>query len=110
MLKELAFRTLQKTGLPLPLALLQAFPEAKFAAFGNYDPPHLPVRTLLVQSGKDPRVRSFSWPEVLTGPREVHTVQVDHLEFFKLPHMLVWVDLLRTALLKAQEMAGTQGG
>jgi thioesterase domain-containing protein/acyl carrier protein len=109
-LKKLAFRTLQKTGLPLPHALLQAFPEAKFAAFLNYDSPHLPVRTLLVQSGKDPRVRSFSWSEVLSGPREVHTVQADHLELCKLPHVLVWVDLLRTALLKAQEMAGTQGG
>ncbi|MGC2691766.1 MAG: amino acid adenylation domain-containing protein [Desulfobaccales bacterium] len=108
LLKKLAFRTMQ-SGLPLPPALLPAFYGEVIYAVRNYDPPHLPVRTLLVQSEEGRKELTFSWPEVLSGPREVHAVQAGHLELCKLPHVLVWTDLLRTALLNAQEMTGTPG-
>jgi len=106
--KKLAVRAWPKIDLPLPPALFQTFAEeTMYASIRKYAPPPLSVRTLLIQSGNDPRMHTFPWSQMLSVDPEFHVIPADHLELCKLPHMLAWVDLLRQSLLKAQETAGS---
>lgn len=107
--KKLAYRALRKAGLPLPFGLTQlAFDEAVFAALRDYKPPTLSVRALILESLKPPEACPYRWSELLSGPSEVQTIEADHMDICKLPHILAWVELLRQALLEAQEITGSK--
>ncbi|AEB10280.1 non-ribosomal peptide synthetase [Desulfobacca acetoxidans] len=96
---------LRRANLSIPQALIKDLSreDAMFMVC-KYTPQPLRTRTLLIQLSNQYSEPNFNWSNILQGPAEIRTLNVNHEELPIQPSVGIWGGYLRNNLLEVQAM------
>jgi len=106
-IKPMLMRTALAFGMRLPVFLRSTYIFTVYGrALGEYVPRPYTGPALLLKGDTRTYRLNADWPQLLTGPSQLFTVEAEHLQMPDGRYIPLWAEPLKGALVEAQQRAG----